>query len=556
MKRIVIPSGLALFTAVVVISIIALGCDGGPQGEHDDHDHAAHAGDDCSAEESERAPQDGEHEGHDHGNHEGELEDHDGHGHGEHGDEGVKHVELTKEQRSRINLEVGVAGSGAIVSAATFPGEIILNPDRMAHVVPRATGIVREVARTLGDRVEAGEILAWIESDELAEAKLSFYAKWAEVGCCMIKLPRAKAIFENTAKLLALLKKEAPQKELRKLDGLEMGEWRGRLLTAYAEYLSSRQTYEREQHLRSKEIASGQELLEAETNYKKAREEFRAAMDTARYETLIAYGEAAQKRQVAEFEAVAAEKRLRLKGADDEVVTSLLRLVPKTSSLEPCLCDDPNCEEDKLPSVVETLGKDRRFAWFAIRAPFAGYVIEKHLTLGEKVNGDESAFSIADMSSVWVRFSVNQKNIELVKPGQIVRVSLGPSGSREGRVTNLSPVVDDQTRSVQARVVLDNEDYSLRPGLYVRVRVAAKSQDAAVVIPRLAVQVLEETEVVFVEAGDGFDAVPVTLGAHDLERVVVTSGLRPEQRYVARGAFDLKAKIVTSGLGAHAGHGH
>jgi uncharacterized protein YegP (UPF0339 family) len=124
---------------------------------------------------------------------------------------------------------------------------------------------VREVIRTLGDRVEAGEILAWIESDELAEAKLSYYAKKAEVGCCMIKLPRAKAIYQNTAKLLTLLKREAPQKELHKLDGLEMGEWRGRLLTANAEYLASGETYKREKRLRSKEIASGQELLPGET---------------------------------------------------------------------------------------------------------------------------------------------------------------------------------------------------------------------------------------------------------------------------------------------------
>ena len=424
------------------------------------------------------------------------------------------------------------------------------------HVVPRSAGIVREAIGNLGDRVEAGEILAWIESDELAEAKLSYYAKQAEVGCCMIKLPRAKAIYENTGKLLALLKKEAPQKELHKLDGQEMGEWRGRLLTANAEYLASRKTYERERNLRAKEIASGQELLDAETTYKKAREEFQAAMDAARYETLIAYSEATQERQVAEFEAVAAEKRLRLKGADNEVVAGLLKLVPKAASLEPCLCDDPNCQEDELPSVTDTLGEDKRFAWYAIRAPFAGFIIEKHLTLGEKVNGDEGVFSIADTSSVWVRFSVYQKDIGLVRPGQTVRVALGPSRSREGEVAYISPVIDEQTRSVQARVVLDNEDGALRPGLYVTVSMAARPQDATVVIPQLAIQVLNEKEVVFVESGDGFDAVSVKLGAADREKVEIVSGLRPGQRYVVQGAFDLKAKIVTSGLDTHAGHGH
>jgi cobalt-zinc-cadmium efflux system membrane fusion protein len=259
---------------------------------------------------------------------------------------------------------------------------------------------------------------------------------------------------------------------------------------------------------------------------------------------------------VAEFEAVAAEKRLRLKGADDEVVAALLKLVPKAATLEPCVCDDPNCKEDELPSISETLGKDKRFAWYAVRAPFAGFIIEKHLTLGEKVNGDESVFSIADTSSVWVRFNVYQKDIALVSPGQMVRIALGSDGHREGKVAYLSPVIDEQTRSVQARVVLDNRDGTLRPGIYVTVSMAARPQDAAVVIPQLAVQMLEEEEVVFVENDDGFDAVPVKLGAADRERVAIVSGLRPGQRYVVRGAFDLKAKIVTSGLDPHAGHGH
>jgi multidrug efflux pump subunit AcrA (membrane-fusion protein) len=536
MKKKLILGGLALLVVAAVALLVVLRGDGEHHDEHEGHDHSAHA----THEEG-----DPDHAAHD--------EDHED----EHGEEeGGQHVELTPEQRKRINLELATAGPDTIVSGATFPGETILNPDRMVHVVPRAAGIVREVLRTLGDHVDAGEVLAWIESEELAEAKLSFYAKQAEVGCCMIKLPRAKEIFENTARLLALLKKEASQEELHKLDNLEMGEYRGRLLTAYAEYLAARETYEREKRLRSKEIASGQELLEAETAHKKTRESFLAAMDTARYETLIAYGEVAQERQVAEFEAVAAEKRLRLKGADDDVVARLLKLVPKTAGLKPCLCNDPNCEEDKLPSIVEELGKDKRFAWYAVRAPFPGFVIEKHLTLGEKANGDESVFTIADTSSVWIRFNVYQKDLALVKPGLTVRVILGPTVHREGKVTYVSPVVDEQTRSVKARVVLDNKDGSLRPGLYVTVRVAAQAQDAPVVVPKSAIQVLDEKEVVFIEEGDGFEAVPVKRGASDGDRVAIISGLRPGQRYVVRGAFDLKAKIVSSGLGSHAGHGH
>jgi membrane fusion protein, heavy metal efflux system len=525
--------------------------------DHAGHDHSKPDGDDKhddKPEQKEKHDDKDGHEGHDHakGAHDDKSSEPQDHSE----EEGVQHVDLTPEQRKRIGLQLAVAGPGSIAGAATFPGEIILNPDRVLHVVPPASGIVREVKKTLGDAVKAGEILAWVESGELAEAKLAFYSRQAEVGCCMINLPRSKAIFNNTAKLLALLKKEASQKELRKLDALEMGGYRGRLLIAYAEHQAARETYQREKSLRAKNISSGQELLEAETAHKKAREEFRAVMDTVRFETMIAYSEAAQQRQVAEFEAVAAEKRLRLKGADDKVVASLLKLLPRTVGLKPCVCDDPNCKDGQLPSVITTLGRDKRFAWYPLRALFGGFIIEKHLTPGEKLSGDESVFSIADISSVWVRFNIYQKDLALVNTGKHVRVLLESGDYIQGKISYVSPVVDEATRSVQARVVLENKDGSLRPGLFLRVQVKAQARQAAVVVPKSAIQILEEKNVVFIEEGDGFEAVPVKLGATDDQNVIVTSGLRPGQRYVVAGAFDLKAKIVSSGLGAHAGHGH
>ena len=76
------------------------------------------------------------------------------------------------------------------------------------------------------------------------------------------------------------------------------------------------------------------------------------------------------------------------------------------------------------------------------------------------------------------------------------------------------------------------------------------------IVPRAAVQILDQKQVVFIAEGDGFEAVPVELGRGDRTVVEVKSGLEAGQRYVEKGAFELKAKVATSGLGAHAGHGH
>ena len=513
------------------------------------------------------AAQDG-HEGHDHGDEADGHEEENGHEEDADHDEGDdhedpadagggEHVELTAEQRRRIGLGLETAGPGRIERELSFPGEVVLNPDRIAHVVPRAAGIAREVTKSLGDEVEEGEILAWIESAELAESKLQFFDKEAEVGASSIELPRAREIFENVGRLLTLLDGDPSEAELDGLDGLEMGDYRGKLLTAHAAFVAAARAFERERTLSEKAVSSGQDLVSAQAEFQRARAEFEASMDTARYEVLVAFTEAARKRQTVEFEAVAAEQALRLKGVEEQTIADLRALVPVTAGLQPCLCTEPGCAKTDFPSVRTKLGADRRFGWYPLRAPLAGVLIEKHLTLGEKVGDDESVFTLADTRTVWVDFGVFQKDLALVEAGLTVEVVVtGRESSHPGEIARLSPVVDPGTRTTNARVVLANEENALRPGLFVTVRVALPTVEAAVVVPRSAVQILDEKEVVFVASGDGFEARPVTLGRGDRKIVEITHGLDAGQRFVLSGAFELKARIATSGLGAHAGHGH
>ena len=529
---------------------------------HEGHDHDEH-------EEAGEAPG---HEGHDHDEHEeaGEAPGHEGHDHDEHeeageapGHEGHDHDEheevitFSTQESAEFGIELSVAGPGWLAKQAVLPGSVIINDDHLAHIVPRAPGIVRKVEKVLGDHVQKGEILAWIESAELAESKLDFYMKATELGCCEIKLTRTREIFENIGKLLELLDKEAPQKELDKLDELEMGEYRGQLLTAYAEYLAAREIFEREKRLRSREISSDQALLEAQTAFKTTRATFLAAKDTARYETMFAHGETVQERQVAEFEAVSAEKRLRLKGADDAMVQKLRGLVPKKVELTPCLCGDPNCGKHKQASVSETLGKDIRFAWYALRAPFDGQIIEKHITRGEKLGDDSETFTIADMDTVWVDFNIYQKDLPFILPGLPIVIS-GGKGFTDitGTIDYVSPIINEETRTALARVILPNPEGTLRPGLFVTGFVTTGEELCQVVVPRDAVQALHDQNVVFVKTQQGFKPVAVTLGKKNATHVEVLAGLSPAQRYVSRGAFELKAEMITSTLDSHAGHGH
>jgi cobalt-zinc-cadmium efflux system membrane fusion protein len=474
-------------------------------------------------------------------------------------EEEAPRVPVTQEQVARLGIKITRAVLGAVDQMIGVPGEVKVNADRVAHVVPRAAGIVREVTKTLGDDVQAGEILAWVESGALAEAKLDFYAKETEVGCCEIELPRAKAIHENVAKLLALLRKGASEEKIQSLDGLEMGTYRGALLTDYTAYLAARVTHEREAGLHAKNISSGRELLEAKTALSQAQAKFHATMNTARYETMIAYSEAAQVRQVAVFDAVAAEKRLYLKGVDSEAVAALRALVPKVASSEPCVCDDPNCSEPELASVADSLGMDSRFAWYALRAPLPGTLIEKHIVMGESIDATSEVFTIADLSSVWVDLAISQDVIPSVQQGYAATVYLPDGASAQTNIAFVSPLVSQDTRTALARVTLENPNGRLRPGTFVEAVISVPATEGTVVIPKASVQLVGDHPFVFVWGKGAFELREVEIGNADAVQIEILKGLSPGEAVASVNAFHLKAEYIKSAagdIGVHSGCSH
>lgn len=99
--------------------------------------------------------------------HEGEEEsDHGEHGEGEETHEGEIHV--TAQQRERFGITVGAAGPGELDVGMDLPGEVRPDGDRLAHIVPRFPGIVKEVRKNIGDTVRTGDVLAIVESENLA----------------------------------------------------------------------------------------------------------------------------------------------------------------------------------------------------------------------------------------------------------------------------------------------------------------------------------------------------------------------------------------------------
>lgn len=179
-KLIIIVSVLLLFIGIGINVFPKLYSEDGH--EHDDHSGHSHADDG----------------GHvvDEGNAHSEDSDAavDGHDHSE--DE-IAHelvVELCQEDALRYGIEVGSAGNGQLKIRITVPGEIKVNEDRMAHIVPRVSGIVQAVNKTLGDTVKQGEVMAVIESRELADIKTAYLASLGRLEVAKLTLEREEKL--------------------------------------------------------------------------------------------------------------------------------------------------------------------------------------------------------------------------------------------------------------------------------------------------------------------------------------------------------------------------
>jgi len=169
-----------------------------------------------------------------------------------------------------------------------------------------------------------------------------------------------------------------------------------------------------------------------------------------------------------------------------------------------------------------------------IRAPFSGLVTEKKVDAGTLASPGMPVFTMEDTSSYRIEASVNEGEIDVVRVGQSVRVSLDALGSTEfwGRVVQVVPAADPASRSFLVKVELP-ADSNLRSGLFGRLRFARGAR-LALLIPQAAIVQRGQLQGVYViDSNQIADLRYVTLGKTDGEQVEVLSGLQGGERLIA-----------------------
>ena len=192
-------------------------------------------------------------------------------------------------------------------------------------------------------------------------------------------------------------------------------------------------------------------------------------------------------------------------------------------------------------AVIDGLANrpDRATSLFPLTSPISGTVIERNGTIGATVGSDANLFKIIDLSSVWIDANVFEKDLERVRNGQVVNVTVPafPGVTFRGRVILISSVVDPETRTVQVRTEVPNPDGRLKPDMFANVEIVTAANRTAISVPIAAVLDDGGKSVVFVADGNDYRKREVALGLKSDDRVEVVSGLNAGDKVVIKGNY-------------------
>lgn len=283
------------------------------------------------------------------------------------------------------------------------------------------------------------------------------------------------------------------------IDSVELGEAQSEFLRAQATYSVAKSSYVRAKNLVKEKAISQGEFLERAGQYESAKSELQFT-----------------------------ENRLHLLGLTEDDIE---KLIAQGRSQ-----DEEMVHHTKVGSV------------FALRSPMEGRVVERKVTRGEVIAANQTLFTIANLDSLWCFAQIYEKDLPQVRLGAQVKVQVAayPGQWFEGVLDYIADRLDETTRTVRARVQIENRQDKLKPGMFADLEVII-DRKRALLVPESAVFTSKGRHFVFVEKEPGiYERRMVEVGLKNNGKVEILSGLTEKELVVAEGGFLLKSEMEKS----------
>ena len=182
-----------------------------------------------------------------------------------------------------------------------------------------------------------------------------------------------------------------------------------------------------------------------------------------------------------------------------------------------------------------------------IRAPFAGTVVHRFLSIGEQVDGSgaQPVVEVADISALELLGTVPAARLNEIKTGEqfSFQTTSVPGATFTGRVAAVLPAVDPATNNGTARIRIDNPKHQLKLGMFLSVALPVTQPGKALLVPKQAVYPDESGEPhVYLVSGDQAEFTAVRLGIQTQDKAQILSGVQEGDTVIVSGGYGLPQK--------------
>lgn len=201
-------------------------------------------------------------------------------------------------------------------------------------------------------------------------------------------------------------------------------------------------------------------------------------------------------------------------------------------------------ELDRSTQVMKMYGgtSSNNQPTFMVKAPVSGYVVERNVNPNTQIRSDNgnSMFTISNLSDVWILINIYESDIEAVKVGQQVNITTiaYPDKVFQGKIENISQVIDNDSKVLQARVVLANPGGLLKPQMFCTIKLHIEKPERLLAVNPKSVIFSEDKYFVIKDTGNGkYAAVPVEVIRSTSRYSYVKGDLKDGDLIVTEGAL-------------------
>ena len=457
-------------------------------------------------------------------------------------------------------IRVKLAALSPMPEAITVPGTVEANPSRVAKITPPVPGKVTHLFVGRGDQVRTGQPLAVLDSTDVAQvraavrdaglgvgqAQAGVQTARAQVGQAQAKRENAQITLDRQRKLAqAGAFSQAPLQAAQS----ELSQAQSELAQAQTDLQTQTAAAQRAQRLYQSLIVSKSELEQAQAQ--RSQSQARVAQATTRValakqslarEQTVSGGDLLSKQAVQTAEAD-------LRSAQADVQTALGGEQVAQTALNTAR-GRVGAARSNLYALGGGGNTEGEGGQITLRAPFTGIVTDLFTSLGETVERSTALLAISNTTTVLVQANVSEQGVARVRVGQPVQVTVAayPGTSFPGVVQSLGSRVDDKTRTLPVRCLVENRDGRLKPSMFASVALTTEKTRQALAVPSSAIDEDGAQRFVYVAKEGGYERRAVQVGRTAKSQAQILSGLRPGERVAVAGVFVLKSESKKSGM--------